>query len=68
MAKNNDVAFSIGDVVQLNSGGPDMSIYYISDNGRDVSCQWFAGKKLEEGTFESKGLTLIRKQGSDNGS
>lgn len=66
MGKNSVVEFSIGDVVQLNSGGPDMSIYYISENTRDVSCQWFAGKKLEEGTFESKGLTLIRKQGSES--
>lgn len=46
MAKNIDVVFSVGDVVQLNSGGPEMSIYYISDNRRDISCQWFAGKKL----------------------
>jgi len=68
MAKNSSVEFSIGDVVQLNSGGPDMSIYYISENTRDISCQWFAGKKLEEGTFESKGLTLIRKQDAENAS
>lgn len=52
MAKNSVVEFSIGDVVQLNSGGPEMSIHYISDNGRTIACHWFAGKNLKKGLLK----------------
>ncbi|WP_222832266.1 YodC family protein [Pseudomonas sp. SC3(2021)] len=41
--------FKTGDVVKLKSGGPDMSVK--SENGKHLTCQWFAGKKLEQGIF-----------------
>ncbi len=57
------MGFEVGDVVKLNAGGPDMSISFIADSGGDCTCQWFAGKKLEEGCFDKNSLILVRKQG-----
>jgi len=42
--------FSIGATVELISGGPVMTVKGPSANSR-VWCQWFAGKKLEQGEF-----------------
>jgi uncharacterized protein YodC (DUF2158 family) len=45
-------AFSVGDIVQLKSGGPEMTIQTVPDNAYgSYKCQWFAGKKLESGHF-----------------
>ena len=43
--------YKIGDVVQLKSGGPSMTIYETAPSGKHVNCQWFAGAKLERGHF-----------------
>ncbi|PKC35341.1 hypothetical protein V462_11515 [Pantoea ananatis 15320] len=53
--------FKVGDVVKLKSGGPDMTIKKLGESyNRDqeiyqwdntYTCQWFAGKKLESGSF-----------------
>lgn len=32
--------FQLGDVVQLKSGGPPMTVTYVNEKGR-VSCAWF---------------------------
>ena len=46
-----------GTIVELNSGGPKMTvtnINYSDSTPRKMTscnCQWFAGKKLERGTF-----------------
>ena len=54
--------FKTGDIVQLKSGGPKMTV-----NGAELpsgaakqyySCQWFAGSKLEGGTFPEESLTV----------
>ena len=51
----NQAIFTKGDIVQLKSGGPEMTIKdVIEERGGKVSsyrCQWFAGKKLEAGVF-----------------
>lgn len=39
-----------GDVVQLKSGGPKMTIDSLFEDGM-ARCQWFAGSKLEIGVF-----------------
>lgn len=48
--------FEIGSKVQLNAGGPVMSVYSVGRNIISLNeteftgsyeCQWFAGKKLE---------------------
>jgi uncharacterized protein YodC (DUF2158 family) len=46
-------AFAIGDLVQLRSGGPSMTVQDKTPNGNLV-CQWFGGKKLERGVFDPK--------------
>lgn len=43
-----------GDVVQLKSGGPKMTIQWIGKDYGDVImalCQWFDGKELKDGKF-----------------
>jgi uncharacterized protein YodC (DUF2158 family) len=39
----------VGDIVELKSGGPKMTIMEVARDG--VWCQWFGGKKLEQGRF-----------------
>lgn len=54
------VEFEIGEVVQLKSGGPDMTVAEIhrpmlsgmGDDRITVRCQWFGGRKLESGIFD----------------
>lgn len=56
MTKNKaNQKFKTGDTVKLISGGPIMTVEKIAYNGK-VSCQWFAGKKLEHGDFPPNSL------------
>lgn len=41
-------SFSVGDVVQLKSGGESMTIEEV--DGDNISCVWFDGKKLQRQT------------------
>lgn len=43
-----------GDLVVLKSGGPEMTVKEIYSD--EVICQWFAGKKLEQGRFDEDSL------------
>lgn len=48
--------YKIGDKVKLKSGGPIMTVHNTSVSNPiqyrgNLRCQWFAGKKLEEGYF-----------------
>ena len=53
--------FSVGDIVKLKSGGPDMTIKEVvtdmknKPNGK-YWCQWFAGKKLDSGQIAHESL------------
>lgn len=49
--------FKPGDLVRLKSGGPVMSVK-TAKTGFDgyVDCQWFSGKKLESGRFNTETL------------
>ena len=38
-----------GDLVQLKSGGPVMTVHRVSAKGARVQCKWFTGAKLKEG-------------------
>lgn len=49
--------FEVGKVVQLKSGGPDMTIQ--EESGEHVWCQWFGGRKLERGRFPIASLVLV---------
>ena len=49
-----------GDVVQLLSGGPKMTVRLVGGSKFvTISCQWFAGSKLEEGHFPSESLKIV---------
>jgi len=49
-------AFKVGDLVELKSGGPTMTVKVL---GTDyILCQWFAGKKLEQGRFVAESLKV----------
>ncbi|EPL9570914.1 YodC family protein [Providencia rettgeri] len=51
--------FKSGDIVRLKSGGPNMTIKVFSQTqGNSYICQWFAGKKLEQGFFKADSIEL----------
>jgi uncharacterized protein YodC (DUF2158 family) len=49
--------FQIGEIVQLKSGGPKMTVRQVFPDGT-VTCQWFAGTKLSHGIFSAETLVL----------
>jgi uncharacterized protein YodC (DUF2158 family) len=60
--------FKVGSIVKLKSGGPDMTVNvvlmnHITDrpNG-NYKCQWFAGKKLEDGIFPGDSLNIVTQE------
>ena len=55
-------AFKSGDIVELKSGGPKMTVKERSDGDNEYLCQWFGGKKLEEGWFHSDSLKRVEAQ------
>ncbi len=50
--------FEIGDVVQLRSGGPKMTVHGLVSDG-DVVCQWFEGNEVHEESFPKDALKKI---------
>ena len=52
---NISAEFKDGDVVQLKSGGPLMTIKWMEreSDGIAIYCEWFDGKKLMGGKFRS---------------
>ena len=69
MTQDTQPKYDIGDIVQLNAGGPEMSIRSKITNHHDIwtglyKCQWFAGKKLDNDTFREESLILIKKKGT----
>lgn len=55
----NQQEFEIGAIVKLNAGGPIMSVKSYRPSNEIYTCQWFAGKKLEQGEFKEDGLTRV---------
>lgn len=57
-------SFKLGDIVQLKSGGPKMTVtqlnVYTSGN---TQTKWFAGSKAEMGVFPAETLTLVNDDG-----
>lgn len=49
--------FGVGEIVKLRSGGPNMSVKSVY--GEQYTCQWFAGKKLEQGVFPPESLIPV---------
>ncbi len=53
------MSFKVGDVVELKSGGPPMTVIQVSTNlvgSTVITCQWFFGK-METATF-SPGILM----------
>ena len=55
--------FEIGNVVQLRSGGPKMTVHSLVSDG-DVVCQWFEGNEVHEENFPREGLKKVVEGGS----
>lgn len=41
----NEQQFKLGDIARLKSGGPPMTVNYISDKRESVECVWFDDKE-----------------------
>ena len=52
---NQTINFQLGDVVQLKSGGPKMTVVGISKD--KVNCSWFADGKLEAALIPKAGVS-----------
>lgn len=54
--------FKVGDIVQLKSGGPDMTVDKVVQGYHGeihVWCTWFSGKKNERASFTPETLVLV---------
>ncbi len=49
--------FSSGDVVQLKSGGPSMTIRWVEDN--EAYCEWFDGASNKGAKFSINQLQKL---------
>jgi uncharacterized protein YodC (DUF2158 family) len=58
-----EIMFKTGDIVQLKSGGPEMTVKgplgTSGDSSKILICQWFGGKKLEQGHFLPDSLKAV---------
>lgn len=52
------VNIDVGDVVQLRSGGPDMTVEDVPDTTQ-IACFWFVQKDLRRETFPALALDKI---------
>lgn len=52
--------FKIGDIVQLKSGGPKMTVTSVSED--TVVTAWFAGSKKEQGGFPFDAVTIFKEE------
>lgn len=55
-AKKN--GFEKGDIVQLKSGGPKMTVNSVGEDGKIYSV-WFKGAALESGRFQPETLVHV---------
>ena len=51
-------AFKAGDVVELKSGGPKMTVAYQHGGGA-LQCNWFDGSTKKAGSFNPDMLKLV---------
>jgi uncharacterized protein YodC (DUF2158 family) len=51
-------AFTVGQVVQLKSGGPPMTVTSIDSSGDHIKidCTWFDGATIKTGSFLAEAL------------
>jgi uncharacterized protein YodC (DUF2158 family) len=53
-----ETKFKVGDIVQLNSGGPKMTVVTISSTSGKFFCSWFGGAKHERADFPGDALKI----------
>ncbi len=62
--------FKIGDVVELKSGGPDMTVTLVVDGNNPILAMdktdrvhtaWFDGNKKQEGIFPVEAIKRVQK-------
>lgn len=58
-------SFKPGDVVQLNSGGPRMTVSEVDE--RRVYCEWFIEGEVKRGAFKTATVNLFEKPSSFRG-
>jgi uncharacterized protein YodC (DUF2158 family) len=60
MRRDRMAKFKKGEIVQLKSGGPKMTVDETPEEqfNKQYKCQWFAGNKLEFGFFSEEALVL----------
>jgi uncharacterized protein YodC (DUF2158 family) len=59
--------FQVGDVVQLKSGGPSMTVYEVSRDG-SLFCQWFDNGAVKGQSFKAQQLQPVAPQDRSGGS
>lgn len=64
---SNKGKFKVGDIVKLKSGGPEMTVKEAVTNMKGIEtgsyrCQWFAGKKLDNGVFPYESLEAVTEE------
>ncbi len=52
--------FEPGMIVRLKSGGPKMTVKANDSPEAEVLCLWFAGKKLESGSFAMHTIVAVK--------
>ena len=57
--------FKTGDIVQLKSGGPNMTVSSFDSEEEEYDCCWFNGKKKESSTFKAEVLVYPDDQAID---
>jgi uncharacterized protein YodC (DUF2158 family) len=54
--------FKVGDVVQLKSGGPNMTISgFYNQNENSMTCTWFCSCEIRISNFPPEALIKIEK-------
>ena len=50
-----------GDVVQLKSGGPEMTVNFVENSSgtEEAACSWFVNSKKESSRFPVSTLKLV---------
>jgi uncharacterized protein YodC (DUF2158 family) len=58
--ESDSTEFQPGDIVQLKSGGPRMTVeHFDPGSGNEYECQWFDGGALQSGFFPAASLVKI---------
>ena len=56
---------NVGDIVVMKSGGPKMTVLYVSDDPTDmIQCRWYDGKKFQTELFPPDSIRPFDESGS----